>query len=62
MEHVKSLLVKHNSVFGAGHYNKKNDIFPFTEVLSLTSFLKKKNNVRTKAGWPVLFRYFADVI
>ena len=38
-------LVKHNSILGAGDYNRKN-IFLFGEVLSLISFLKnpeKKN-------------------
>ena len=33
--------VKHNSIFVAGHYNRKNDIFPFADILSLISFLKK---------------------
>ena len=40
-EHVKLFLVKHNSMFGAGYYNRKNDIFCLTEVLYLISFLKK---------------------
>ena len=35
VEHVKLFLVKHNSIFGAGYYNRKNDIFPFTDILSL---------------------------
>ena len=33
-------LVQHKSIFEAGYYNKKN-IFSFTDVLSLISFLKK---------------------
>ena len=33
--YVKLFLVKHNSIFGAGYYNQKNDIFPFTDILSL---------------------------
>ena len=41
VEHVKLFLVKHNSVFGAGYYKRKNDIFCLTEVLYLISFLKK---------------------
>ena len=41
VEHVKLFLVKHNSMFGAGYYNRKNDIFCLTEVLYLISFLKK---------------------
>ena len=41
VEHVKLFLVKHNSIFGAGNYNRQNDAFPFTDVLSLISFLKK---------------------
>ena len=36
--HVKLFLVKHNSTFGAGYYNRKNNIFRFMDVLSLTSF------------------------
>ena len=44
MEHIKLLiisefLVKHNSIFGVGYYNRKSNIFPFTDVLSL---IKKK--------------------
>ena len=41
VEHVKLFLVKHNSNFGAGYYNRKNNIFPFTDSLYLISFLKK---------------------
>ena len=77
----KLVLVKHNSIFGVGCYNRKNEFSLFTDILSLISFLKKswgkkilgkflfitsqsqsqKNNVRAKAGWSVLFRYFADI-
>ena len=31
--YVKLFLVKHNSIFGAGYYNRKNDILPFTFYL-----------------------------
>ena len=41
VEHGKLFLAKHNSIFGAGYYNRKNDIFPFMDVLSLISFLKQ---------------------
>ena len=41
VEHVTLFFVKHNSTFWARYYDRKNDIFAFTDVLSLISFLKK---------------------
>ena len=38
--------VKHNSIFVAGYYNRKNDIFPFADILSLISFLKKSLGIK----------------
>ena len=39
-------LVKHNSIFGAGYYNRKNDIFLFTDFICnmfYNKILRKKN-------------------
>ena len=33
-------LVEHNSIFGAEYYTRKNNIFLFTDVLSLIHFQK----------------------
>ena len=34
-------LVEHSSIFGVGYYKRKNNIFPFTDVLSFIPFLKE---------------------
>ena len=43
MENTKNklFLVKLNSIFVANYYNGRNDIFPFTDVLSVISLYKK---------------------
>ena len=84
-ELVKLFLAKHNSIFGAGYYNRKKQHFSFYRRFIFNNFFfkknlrkknlskisvynqpvktrsKSKNNVRAKARWPVLFRYFADI-
>ena len=40
VEHVKLFFIKHDLIFGMLYYNRKNNTFPFTDILSLISFLR----------------------